>query len=587
MKEYCRAEDDGRIAYLRLLYCNLGPGYRAWWYAGIVFWTALLFTTMSVCAGDFFAVNLSSIARFLHMSDTLAGCTLLALGNGGPDIFSTWAAVSSSSLQLAIGEIVGATCFIITVVAGSIMCKVGFEVRKDSLLRDAFFLFVTVALLLGTLLQRKFQLWQGLLMIVIYIVYIACVMGYHRRISHRPDFGETVASSQSDQESARTPTEARPLLQSSEPHQQYDGDTNRRLAMPATTYREIEEWRHAHGRCITGPADYIVQPSLPGAVEYLAWKRKQKSQQANGHLRPQLVDAADSAPLPRLHQSDNRILHTFFPSMRNLSQKKIWEIAIGILTLFPFCLVKLIVPVVDNEHAPECEHGWDRWLLLLQIHVAPQFVWILVSLGDGRELTAGSWLMPAVYCLLASILSATLVCVFTNPRKQPRLAPLLSFMGFALSAFLLSTIADEIVSIMKAVSVLIGTSEAFLGFTVFAVGNCIDDFVANLTVTKHGHPIMALAACFGGPLLNVLLGLGVSITYICAKKSYAVGGVASVAITIDPALIGLAATILGTLAFMMLFLRYNNWTTTKKLGVGLIAIWIVAIIVIVALEEVE
>lgn len=72
---------------------------------------------------------------------------------------------------------------------------------------------------------------------------------------------------------------------------------------------------------------------------------------------------------------------------------------------------------------------------------------------------------------------------------------------------------------MKAVSVMFGLSEAILGFIVFAIGNCINDLVTDITVTKHGYSVIALVACFRGPLLNILLGLGISITYLYARES--------------------------------------------------------------------
>lgn len=558
------------------------------WYVLVAIWTALLFTVISICAGDFFAVNLSSIAHSLRMSDTFAGVTLLALGNGGPDIFSTWAAVSSNSLQLAVGEIVGATCFIITVVAGSIACRMNFAVRKASFLRDTSFLFVTVALLLGILVQRELHLWQGLLMIAIYISYIMWVMGYHWWISRRSNTEEATGASHSDEENMPTPTETRPLLESHAPQRNYHGRTYRHHPTPAALYWEIEEWRHAHGRCISGRNDYIVQPSLAGSVEYSARKRKSKSKHgaSDGEQGSISSEDADTKPLPRLDQSDDRILSTLFPSLHGFSQKTVWEILISLLTALPFCLLKLTCPVIDNGHESRCEHGWDRSLLLLQIYLAPQFVWVVIWLGGDAPLTAESWLMPAVYCFLASMVIAAFVTIFTNSRTQPTWTPVLSLFGFALSAFWLSTIADEVVSIMKALSAIVGLSEAILGFTVFAIGNCIDDYVADMTVTEHGHPIMALAACFGGPLLNILLGLGVSITYLCARQSQAVGRIVPVAVAVDPVLVITAATVLATLAALTLALWYNSWEINRKMGIVLILVWLAATIFNVTVEVV-
>lgn len=41
--------------------------------------------------------------------------------------------------------------------------------------------------------------------------------------------------------------------------------------------------------------------------------------------------------------------------------------------------------------------------------------------------------------------------------------------------------------------------------TIFAVGNSLADLVANMSVAAFA-PIMGFSACFGGPMLNILLG---------------------------------------------------------------------------------
>lgn len=46
-----------------------------------------------------------------------AGVTFLAFSNGSPDVFSTFAALRTNSGALAIGELLGAASFIVSVVA--------------------------------------------------------------------------------------------------------------------------------------------------------------------------------------------------------------------------------------------------------------------------------------------------------------------------------------------------------------------------------------------------------------------------------------------------------------------------------------
>lgn len=64
---------------------------------------------------------------------------------------------------------------------------------------------------------------------------------------------------------------------------------------------------------------------------------------------------------------------------------------------------------------------------------------------------------------------------------------------------------------------MFGLSDSILGLTVFALGNSTADLVANWTIAQMGYPVMAISACYGGPLLNTLLGIGLSSTYYIAQ----------------------------------------------------------------------
>jgi len=53
---------------------------------------------------------------------------------------------------------------------------------------------------------------------------------------------------------------------------------------------------------------------------------------------------------------------------------------------------------------------------------------------------------------------------------------------------------------------------AILGLTVLAIGNSVGDWVADTAVARAGHPAMGVSSCFGSPLLNDVLGLGIALT---------------------------------------------------------------------------
>ena len=81
-------------------------------------------------------------------------------------------------------------------------------------------------------------------------------------------------------------------------------------------------------------------------------------------------------------------------------------------------------------------------------------------------------------------------------------------MGFVLSIGWIYLIANEIVSLLKAFGVHFGLSDAILGLTVLAWGNSIGDLITDVAISNQGYPRMGFSACYGGPLFNLLLGIG-------------------------------------------------------------------------------
>ena len=74
----------------------------------------------------------------------MAGVTILAFGNGAPDIFSSLAGISSSRPELVFGELFGAGIFITTVVAGAVCWVTPFHVMERPFLRDLAFYICTL-----------------------------------------------------------------------------------------------------------------------------------------------------------------------------------------------------------------------------------------------------------------------------------------------------------------------------------------------------------------------------------------------------------------------------------------------------------
>ena len=147
VQEHCVNDEAGMVSYLQLYYCSTSTA-RPFLAFLMLLWLTLLFTTVGIAASDYFTPNLRFIAVALGLSESLAGVTFLAFGNGSPDLFSMFIGLRKQSGAMALGELIGAAGFISSVVTGSMAIMTPFSVPPVSFLRDVGFLLVASILCL-------------------------------------------------------------------------------------------------------------------------------------------------------------------------------------------------------------------------------------------------------------------------------------------------------------------------------------------------------------------------------------------------------------------------------------------------------
>ena len=102
--------------------------------------------------------------------------------------------------------------------------------------------------------------------------------------------------------------------------------------------------------------------------------------------------------------------------------------------------------------------------------------------------------------------------------RPPSWRPLFSFLGFGVAVVWIYALANEIVALLKVFGVALGFSDAILGLTLLAWGNSISDLVADVAVARRGFPRMGFSASFGGPLFNLLLGIGLPFSVVLLRE---------------------------------------------------------------------
>lgn len=90
-----------------------------------------------------FCPALALICEKLRISETVAGVTILAFGNGSPDIFTAIASMNNDTEQIY-AELLGAAIFIITCVGGSVLTIMPTQIEMNYVARDIGFFFCAV-----------------------------------------------------------------------------------------------------------------------------------------------------------------------------------------------------------------------------------------------------------------------------------------------------------------------------------------------------------------------------------------------------------------------------------------------------------
>ncbi|XP_058137379.1 mitochondrial sodium/calcium exchanger protein isoform X4 [Dasypus novemcinctus] len=222
----CRS-DMGYLDYLEGAFCRFPPGLVPLAITLYALWLLYLFLILGVTAAKFFCPNLSAIATSLKLSHNVAGVTLLAFGNGAPDIFSALVAFSDArTASLALGALFGAGVLVTTVVAGGIAILRPFAAASRPFLRDIVFYMAAVFLTFTALYLGRVTLAWALGYLGFYVFYVFTVVlctwiyRWQRRNSlaySTPGTPELHSESEDDQVSSNTNSydysdECRPLF---------------------------------------------------------------------------------------------------------------------------------------------------------------------------------------------------------------------------------------------------------------------------------------------------------------------------------------------------------------------------------------
>jgi len=101
-----RSVGDGWFPFLECFYCWVdSTAAQVGVFIGFLVWVCLLLYVLATTADMYFAPATVQLSDWLGLRPRVAGVTLLALGNGAPDVFSVMAAYRAGQGDLAVGAL--------------------------------------------------------------------------------------------------------------------------------------------------------------------------------------------------------------------------------------------------------------------------------------------------------------------------------------------------------------------------------------------------------------------------------------------------------------------------------------------------
>lgn len=193
----------------------------------------------------------------------------------------------------------------------------------------------------------------------------------------------------------------------------------------------------------------------------------------------------------------HQIQKHLFPSFIGFRKKSIFSKISSVLSAPVFFLLATTLPVVkesvlsvhssvqlnddtaellqdydDNEDQQNDilmnaeEATWLKWLTAVQLIGGPILIsFVLIT----QDVFSAAVVLPVAF--IGSTAVSVAFWFTTKSTKQPRLYWMMCFLGFGIAVVWIFLIANEVVSVLQAIGMAVGASEAILGLTIFALVN--------------------------------------------------------------------------------------------------------------------
>ena len=105
------------------------------------------------------------------------------------------------------------------------------------------------------------------------------------------------------------------------------------------------------------------------------------------------------------------------------------------------------------------------------------------------------WVLLLLVALVLLLCNA-LCTSFQQPPEKGFYLVVLVLVGYVSSVMWISAVAQELVSLLNALGLMLNISPVILGLTILAWGNSLGDFVSDVSLARQGYPQMAIGGVY-------------------------------------------------------------------------------------------
>jgi cation:H+ antiporter len=143
-------------------------------------WKNILFSILGIVGiiwgGNLVVDSATFIAKAAKMDETLIGLTIVAIGTSLPELVTSVVAAIKKENDIAVGNVIGSNIFNIIFILGFSSILSPITVDMEAILDTVFAIGVTVLGLVFAGTKLKVARWEGAVMVVLYVVYLAYII---------------------------------------------------------------------------------------------------------------------------------------------------------------------------------------------------------------------------------------------------------------------------------------------------------------------------------------------------------------------------------------------------------------------------